>query len=177
LRDAKRGEKVFFFVRDPIDRFVSGFYSRKRKGMPRIYNEWSGNEREAFNNFKTPNELGLALSNKNRKVREQAIKAMQSIGHVNTSYWDWFKNRAYFMDRMGDILLVGEQRKLGENFLKLKELLGLPEALALPKDRTNTHKNPENVDKNISPKARKNLEKYYSKDYEFLALLKQKKLY
>ncbi len=29
LKDIPIGEKFFFFVREPIDRFISGFYSRK----------------------------------------------------------------------------------------------------------------------------------------------------
>ena len=31
LKDVPKGEKVVFFLRDPFTRFVSGFYSRKRK--------------------------------------------------------------------------------------------------------------------------------------------------
>ena len=34
LRQIPSGDKVFFTVRDPIDRFVSGFNSRKRRGQP-----------------------------------------------------------------------------------------------------------------------------------------------
>lgn len=36
-----RGEKVFFVVRDPVDRFVSGFNSRLRRGEPRYFTEWT----------------------------------------------------------------------------------------------------------------------------------------
>ena len=35
LADVPRGERVFFFVRDPLSRFVSAFHSRKRRGLPR----------------------------------------------------------------------------------------------------------------------------------------------
>ena len=37
LTDVPKGEKVIFFLRDPISKFVSGFYSRKRQGKP-LYN-------------------------------------------------------------------------------------------------------------------------------------------
>ena len=35
LKDVPLGEKVVFFVRDPISRFVSGFYGRQRQDLPR----------------------------------------------------------------------------------------------------------------------------------------------
>ena len=41
LRDVQKGAKAFFFLRDPVDRFVSGFYSRRRQGQPRIFSPWS----------------------------------------------------------------------------------------------------------------------------------------
>lgn len=34
LKDLPPGEDYFFAIRDPIARFVSGFYSRKREGGP-----------------------------------------------------------------------------------------------------------------------------------------------
>ena len=34
LRDIAPGDDVIFFVRNPVDRFVSGFFSRKRQGQP-----------------------------------------------------------------------------------------------------------------------------------------------
>lgn len=44
LSDIPEGEKIFFFLRDPISRFISGFYSRQRKGLPRYYSEWTSEE-------------------------------------------------------------------------------------------------------------------------------------
>ena len=41
LRDVPVGEKFFFFVRDPVSRFVSGFHSRQRRGAPRYSGRWS----------------------------------------------------------------------------------------------------------------------------------------
>src|SRR5689334_1107802 len=48
IRDVPIGEHVVFFVRDPISRFVSGFYSRQRQGRPRYDVPWSPNESIAF---------------------------------------------------------------------------------------------------------------------------------
>src|SRR5262249_7763882 len=65
--DTKLGEippdhKVFFFVRHPVPRFVSGFFSRLRRGAPRYNYEWNDAEARAFSRFQTPSALGEALS-------------------------------------------------------------------------------------------------------------------
>ena len=44
LRSVPVGERVAFFVRDPLTRFVSGFLSRQRKGRPRYFHDWSAEE-------------------------------------------------------------------------------------------------------------------------------------
>ncbi len=61
LTDVPKGEKIVFFIRDPISRFISGFYSRKRKGRP-LYNvPWKDGEEEAFNLFETPNLISKCI--------------------------------------------------------------------------------------------------------------------
>ena len=69
LRDVPAGERFFFFVRDPVGRFVSGFYSRQRKGRPRYSGQWSEREREAYRRFGTPDQLASALSSVNDEER------------------------------------------------------------------------------------------------------------
>lgn len=176
LKDTRAGEKFFFIVRDPVERFISGFYSRKRKGQPRIYSEWSANEKTAFETFNTPNELAVAISSKNVKIKTKAIMAMKSITHINTSYWDWFNNKSFFLNRLDDIFFIGNQENLGNDFLILKKKLELPDDYALPDDEIKQHKNPEDVDKKISPEGMENLKVWYKKDYEFLELLKKDNL-
>lgn len=41
LKNLKNNIPYFFSIRKPSSRFKSGFYSRKRKGQPRIYSEWT----------------------------------------------------------------------------------------------------------------------------------------
>jgi hypothetical protein len=172
----KRGEKVFFVIRDPLSRFVSGFYSRKRQGMPRIFNPWKKGEKEAFECFVSPNSLGEALGDADPQYREQAIAAMKAIGHVNTSFWDWFGDENYLRERMGDIMWVGTQEDLTMEFEAFKDHLSLPAGIQLPRDKTNMHKNPEHLDKKLSLTAQKHLKNWYQEDYKFLSLLLEKKL-
>jgi len=176
LRDILKGEKYFFVVRDPIDRFISGFYERKRKGQPLGYQEWTQEESEAFYNFKTPNQLAVSISHNDKEVRKKAVKAMNNIKHVKTSYWDWFENQSYFLSRIDDLIIVIHQKSLNKDFDKLKKLLGI-QGKELPKDSYNQRKAPQKYDKNLDVKAVENLKNWYSDDYDFLRLLKEKNLY
>ena len=85
MNDVPVGTPFFFVVRDPVDRYVSGFYSRQRQGQPRNSQPWTPLEAIAFERFSTANELAEAIGRD-----PQADAAMASIGHVRSSYWDWF---------------------------------------------------------------------------------------
>jgi hypothetical protein len=170
LNHVPRGDKVFFFVRDPISRFVSGFYSRYRQGQPRYHVPWNDRERPIFERFHTPNQLALALSSDDAGERALAETAMRTIRHVKSSYWDWFRDADYFRSRQSDILFIGHQDRLREDFALLKEMLGVPADLELPEDDLRAHRNPSGVDKTIDETASANLRTWYQKDYDFLAL-------
>jgi hypothetical protein len=172
FKDVLPGEKTVFFVRDPIDRFVSGFYSRKHKGLPGPYYEWSGPEKEAFGRFRTPNELAVSLSSKDPGTSGDAVKAMKSISHVNASYWHWFIDEAYFLSRRNDVLFVGAQMDLDRDFARLKKLLNLPREFELPSENAPRNASPADVDRFLDEEAIKNLKNWYSRDLQFMELLK-----
>ena len=170
LRDVPRGNKCFFFLRDPVSRFVSAFYSRKRQGRPRIHSPWTEAETRAFERFPTANDLAEALSSDDATELAAAQEAMRNIGHVRTSYWDWFGDEATFVKRWKDVLLVGRQETTEADFEVLRGLLGLEGDVRLPSDKIDAHRNPDDVDRKLSEVARRNLEAWYSKDYAFLDL-------
>src|SRR3954469_17965151 len=62
LSDVPVGESVLFMLRDPVNRFVSGFNSRRRRGRPLNNAEWNRDEAAAFAAFPTANDLAEALS-------------------------------------------------------------------------------------------------------------------
>lgn len=173
LKDAPEGEAVVFFLRDPITRFVSGFYSRLREGQPRLYSPWTADEKTSFEKFTTPNQLGESLSSSTSNEREYAEFAMKSIKHVRNHYWDWFTDEDYFNARLQDIFFIGFQETLDENFEILKKKLSLPERITLPRDSIIAHRSPDNIDKRLSDLAVRNLKNWYSQDYEFLAKCKK----
>lgn len=126
LRQVLEGEQFFFFTRDPIERFVSGFNRRKRRGAPRYNIAWSEGERHAFSVFESPDELASALSSPDGNLRASAKIAMEEIYHVRSSYWDWFENNEYLLSRKEDLLYIGAQESLESDFNELVRLLVVP---------------------------------------------------
>jgi len=176
LRDVPLGDKAFFFLRDPLQRFVSSFYSRQRQGMPRYMRPWSYGEAIAFNLFSTANQLAEALRSDDINYQNSAVEAMQSIQHVKNSFFDWIETEEYFRQRLNDVLLIGFQDDMESDFNKLKELLGLPAELILPDDDIKAHRNPAVVDKYLSSAAKSNLTNWYQKDIQFYNICKHKSI-
>jgi hypothetical protein len=175
LKHIPPGEKFFFFLRDPVAKFVSAFYSRKRQGMPKYRQPWSPEETRAFARFETPNALALALDSPDAETRQAAQDAMKSIHHINKSYWFWFKDEATLRSRRDDILLIGFQETLDQDFAALKRMLDLPDTILLPHDDVSAHRNKADVDKRLDEEAIRNLKTWYQKDYEFIELCKSLK--
>ena len=170
LRSIPVGERVAFFVRDPLTRFVSGFLSRQRKGRPRYFHDWSAEEAEAFARFHTPNQLACALSSAEPAEREAAERAMRAIQHVRDSYWTWFESEAYLRRRREDVFFVGAQETLELDLARLSAKLGLAEPPSLPRGDVAAHRNPAGLDRALDATAERNLKAWYAADYRFLAL-------
>ncbi len=158
-------DHYFFCVRDPIERYVSGFLSRQRQGQPRFFNAWNEGETEAFARFHSPDALAVSLSAGGTEQRD-AEAAMRAIRQVRTSYWDWFRDPEYFKSRADHILWIGHQEAL--DLGPLAATLGL-ESLVLPTDSWRANKSPD-AKPEVSDLARQNLREWYAKDYLFLDL-------
>jgi hypothetical protein len=90
LDDVPINDQVIFSLRNPLSRFFSAFYSRKRKGKPRYNSEWTQSEAKAFSHFSSPIELLDAASGKaSEKDFLEAKMALNSIQHVKDRYQDW----------------------------------------------------------------------------------------
>lgn len=169
LEDVPVGEKAFFFLRDPVSRFVSAFNSRLRKGQPRYYVEWEPKEAIAFSRFKEPRELAGALGSADPEQQQHALDAMLSIRHVRDTYATWLKTPDYLQSRVDDILWAGQTEHLAEDFATLVELLGLPADTALPQDPVKAHRAPGGST-HMGPAKTATIKKWYAKDYEFIAI-------
>ncbi len=173
LRDVPEGEKFFFFVRDPVTRFVSSFYSRQRQGRPRYFWPWTAEEAAAFARFATANQLALALSSPSADERSMAEMAMNHIRHVRDSYWKWFVSETYFLSRVGDLFFIGYQEALASDFDLLRRKLCLPGDAALPDDDLLAHRSPRHLDRRLEERAIANLHEWYGDDFRFLDLCRR----
>ena len=173
--DLKKDELVFFVVRDPVSRFVSSFYSRKREGKPKNYNPWSDIERVSFGLFDTPNALAEALSSNDEDVKQAALKAMRGINHVKNHYWDWFKDEETLRNGSDKILYIMRQEYLTEDFDKFCNKFKL-KLKPLPIDPVKSHRNPLSSDSSISQKGLENLRRWYSSDFQFIEILREQML-
>jgi hypothetical protein len=127
-------------LRDPIDRFVSGFNSRRRRGRPLNNFEWTQDEAAAFTAFPTANDLAEALSVAEGRRRAAAIAAIRCIYQVKSSYADWLVDFDYLGSRRDDMSWVGLTSRLADDFERLKRILGLPIECELPGDPVASHR-------------------------------------
>lgn len=169
LRQVPPGDRFFFVVRDPIDRFVSSFNDRQRRSQPRYDIGWEPGEERAYRRFTAPDSLASALSAHDQELRSAAEDAMRSIYHVRHSYWHWFHDPDYFISRLGDLLLVLWLPSLDASFAELCDLLGMPR-VELPSDSTAAHRSPADASRHLSEQAIENLRRWYARDFDFVEL-------
>jgi hypothetical protein len=168
--------KVIFFIREPVSRFISGFNSRLRKGQPRHFYEWNQKEKRAFSRFKTPNQLAEALYSWNPFRRRAAHKAMDAMRHTRWGYEYYLGSIDMLECEKHRILFIGAQEDLNADFEILKVVLELPADAALPQDDVNAHRTPDGFEKHVSDRGRRNLEKYYQRDYQIYEWCKKYRL-
>jgi hypothetical protein len=171
LSDIPKNQRYFFSVRDPISRFVSGFYSRQRKGKPRHVKEHTAEERLAFAQFTTPNELAAALQPDHSKNRE-AVKAMNAIGHTRRHMFHTFGDSYDFLS-LRPPLMVLRQEHLSEDVISLFCSLGINIDPTLSTDPRVVHSNNYDALSFIPLTAieSSNVRMWFSRDYELLSAI------
>lgn len=173
--DVEPGEKVFFCVRDPLERFVSGFYGRKEKLKSNKFKDFTKDEITSLNYFDSPDVLARNLFTERKNISRLVKTAMKSIEHVSSSYYDWFISNQYLTNRLTDILFVCRQRFLNEDFKILKNKLQLPPNVSLP-DKNRFSSTNSSIEIELSKSSIKNLKKWYNKEYAFLEILIRKSI-
>jgi hypothetical protein len=168
LENLPEGDKVYFVVRDPVARFVSGFNQRLRQGQPHFDNPWKPDEKIAFEFFSTPNALAEGLSSVDAQTYHRALWSMSVIIHLRDPYWHWFRNRDYMRKRAGDLLTIHWLPDLGDTFPLLVDQLGLPAETKLPSDHMASNRTPGQYNDKLSSVARFNLDRWYARDWSFV---------
>jgi hypothetical protein len=171
----RRGDSVFFFLRDPLARFVSGFNGCLRKGRPTRFVPWTRAEHRAFETFPTPDSLGRALGSEDFIRREKARAAMNAIEHVSKQSM-WVRGGCRELARRySDILMIGFQENLQEDFETLKTLLGVRPQLTLPASANTANRAPARMESRLSREARANLAEWYREDYALIACARKRR--
>jgi hypothetical protein len=170
LKRIESGRPYFFSIRDPVSRFRSGFYSRKRKGQPRLYVEWSRYEAYAFEKFEHANELAESLFRRDAWGRD-AIRAISSIRHTSMQQIDWFEGALNF--ELRPPVWIIRQEKLEQDFNKFLKRLDLEVELGdllISSDAKMAHKNDYSDIPDLSDLAMANLRRWYARDVAFYEL-------
>ncbi|MEO1329987.1 MAG: hypothetical protein AAFW46_10015 [Pseudomonadota bacterium] len=166
LKDLPADAAYFFTLRDPISRFRSGFYSRKRQGRPRYDSPWSDDERRAFERFEHANDLAEALFRDDADGRA-ATAAMLSIVHVFRGQAEWFARRGAFLEAQPPLAIL-RQEHLSEDWGRFMTALGIDARLAATAiESGREHVNDYSGVPPLSERAIANLERWYAADRAF----------
>ena len=172
MADLPDGEHVFFSVRDPIGRFLSGFSTRIAKGGTTYGSRfaWTPEEEIAFSRFHTPEQLGLALGSDDEDEREAAGFAMRNIIHLGYQR-RYTGTIGELRDRLDQVVYIAKQETLDDDWKCLKRLLQLPRDLELITDPQLAHRRVGETDPELDPAAVRNLREWYARDYALMAAI------
>lgn len=156
--------RYFFSIRHPLTRFRSAFYERKRQGRGGK-NVWSPSEAISFQEFEHAVDLAEALFDDSPRG-ELARGAMHSIQHIRKFHSMWFHPLGHFLKTQPPIWII-RQEMFDHDIEIFARRLGLD---AAPATRADAYRGkiadytdiPE-----LSQKAKKNLERWYSADIWF----------
>ena len=165
LRDLPRKAPFFFSIRRPHTRFVSGFYSRKRKGQPRLFVDWKPNEKMAFKRFEHANDLAEALFADGQRGHD-AFDAINAMNHTAKGLRAWFEKRGFFLDRRPPLGII-RQEHLDADWARLMTRLEIENPPAPTQDKTRAHRNDYADTPSLSDQARANLTRWYVQDIAF----------
>lgn len=167
MREVPLTDRVIFFVRDPVARFMSGFYSRLSKGQPRYYYEWTEGERKAFETFQTPQALAAALGSDDEELRRLARYATRAIRHTRPMY-GYTGGPLRLRLRSRQIVYIGRLETIAADWKQIKGLLELPPDLKLPKGPWRAHRQKEPIDMTLDDFELRSLKEWYAGDYKLV---------
>lgn len=167
LRSLPGEDDYFFSIRNPVSRFRSGFYSRKRMGRPRLNNPWSPSEERIFGEFEHANDLAEALFRSDIRG-QKALSAMLTIGHIGNGHVDWFKKAGDIFHLRPPVWII-RQEHLESDIATLLLRLGVQHDVALTEDPVKAHVNDYAGIPPFSEMAVENLRRWHAPDFQFYA--------
>ena len=159
-------EQAVFAIRDPLEIFVSGFYSRMRKGQPRYNYPWTQEETIIFSTFKTPSALGEALSSEQADRKQLAEFSMRNLQHVAQCLHFYLRSVELVRESKPRIHSVLRQECLDQDIRNFLAKNGICVSSLPTYDEVVRHSNPAELDRTLSPAAIRNLRQWYRADLE-----------
>lgn len=156
LRDLE-GHGVTFCIRDPVDRVVSGFYSRLRMGRPRNNVPHTRDEAKTFRRWPTFVDLATEVT----MGKHRAERGWHSIGHLRPLS-TWLVDTETL--NSSKISYIAEITTLDLEWPTMCKALGLPMKTELPKSPIDAHRAPTPAPV-ISAELRAALEEFLADDY------------
>ncbi|GMI28715.1 hypothetical protein TrCOL_g12125 [Triparma columacea] len=163
----KENHRYIFFVRDPVDRWISGFMSRFRVGCPSHCHLGDEEEMQTFHLFPTPNSLAEELGTRfGNEANRKTFHTHRTISY----YIKGVDNLRSMIDR---VAFVGDFRSMEQDTLFIHESMGMP-AHKLSKEKV--HAAPQLPKKytELSMLGRCRLEEFLREDYEITDYLFEK---
>ena len=160
-------------MRDPATRFVSAFNMRFRMQYSEYRKYLTDKELKTFQSFDSANELAESLSSSDPLRQQMAMTAMKGTYFIKETLQQWLISLKYLKRRRDDILYIGRQETMKQDFDKIKKIIGLPDSLLLPKDRNKANRAPANSKTYISKLGLRNLRNFYQEDYKILEFCEQ----
>jgi len=165
LAELPEPSDYFFSIRDPISRFRSGFYSRKRRGRPLNDIAWTAHEETAFVNFEHAADLAEALFAPG-KTGLKAAAAMKSIRHTAQDQIDWFALAGDIFTTRPPVWVL-RQEHLEADLAVLLERLGVEFTPAPRSDSIGSHANDYSGIPDLTEAGIANLQRWYAQDFAF----------
>ncbi|MEO9516004.1 MAG: hypothetical protein ABJH45_21225 [Paracoccaceae bacterium] len=165
MKDFGRYRKLGFFFRNPEERFVSGFQSRLRRGLPTYNVDWTQGEAIAFSFFGTPNELAEALSSDDQRLVSAASFAFQHIFHLKLGYQHYLSSTdaVFYEHKMKNIEICCETKNIDAQLLRIYEKLDVS---VTSTQEGNRNAVAEEQREKLSPTAKGNLRDYWKTEFE-----------
>jgi hypothetical protein len=153
------GEGIVVTIREPLSRFCSGFYDRKRGGAPAYDNPVPEYVKVALDMFETPRYLAESIDTK------EAQDLMFWVSHFGRVYTRTFGSVALVRERASDFYAIIKHDTFEADVAKFLVKLEMPAGVTLPSG-DDAHVAPEGEDRVLSPLAISNLQAWYKNDIE-----------
>lgn len=161
LRDFGATRKLVILFRNPVERFVSGFYSRLRQGRPTYNSIWSPSEAISFSYFRTPTELAESLFSSDERLKSAGTFAMSNIQHINRGYEFFLESAEALEAARSCIVICCDVNNLDEKLNSILKALNIHGPVDL--DRARVHRS--EVSHRLSEEAVESLKKYWAKEF------------